>query len=115
MQGEINVDQAHRGYDVTVDDTGKSWFNPFYMKYSPSADGYFDGQRGYGYVSIEKFVDAARSVNAGASQPGDFDAHGLPTLSNTILTTAILNAGRVSLDEKRAVFIKQQGDGWALE
>ena len=62
MQGEINVDQAHRGYDVTVDDTGKSWFNPFYMKYSPSADGYFDGQRGYGYVSIEKFVDAARAA-----------------------------------------------------
>ena len=85
------------------------------MKYSPSESGHFDGQRGYGYVSIEKFIDAARSVNAGASQPGDFDAHGLPTLSNTILTTAILNAGRVSLDEKRAVFIKQQGDGWALE
>ena len=28
-QGEINVDQAHRGYDVTVDDTGKTWYNPF--------------------------------------------------------------------------------------
>jgi len=28
-QGDINVDQAHRGYDVTVDDTGKTWYNPF--------------------------------------------------------------------------------------
>jgi len=28
-QGEINVDQAHRGYDVTVDETGKTWYNPF--------------------------------------------------------------------------------------
>ena len=28
-QGEINVDQAHRGYDVTVDDAGKTWYNPF--------------------------------------------------------------------------------------
>ncbi|KZV75571.1 D-galacturonic acid reductase [Peniophora sp. CONT] len=114
-KGEINVDQAHRGYDVTVDDTGKSWFNPFYMKYSPSADGYFDGQRGYGYVSIEKFIDAARAVNSGSASASDFDAQGLPTIANTVLTTAILNAGRISLDEKRAVNIKKDGDQWVLE
>lgn len=86
------------------------------MKYTPSESGHFDGQRGYGYVSIEKFVDAARSVNAGASTPDAFDAHGLPTISNTVLTTAILHAGRLSLDEKRAVFIKQRDNGeWDLE
>ncbi len=28
-QGDITVDQAHRGYDLTYDDTGKSWVNPF--------------------------------------------------------------------------------------
>jgi D-galacturonate reductase len=28
-QGDINVDQAHRGYDVTDDDTGRTWYNPF--------------------------------------------------------------------------------------
>lgn len=28
-QGEINVDQAHRGYDIVQDDTGKAWYNPF--------------------------------------------------------------------------------------
>ena len=85
------------------------------MKYSPSESGHFDGQRGYGYVSIEKFIDAAKDVNAGGAQPGEFDRHGLPTIANTILTTAILNAGRISLDEKRPVGIKQQGDGWVLE
>jgi D-galacturonate reductase len=86
------------------------------MKYSPSETGHFDGQRGYGYVSIEKFVDAARSVNAGDAEPGDYDTHGLPTISNTVLTTAILNAGRISLDEKRAVYIKREGAGkWVLE
>ena len=85
------------------------------MKYSPSESGHFDGQRGYGYISIEKFVDAARSVNAGLSQPSDYDTHGLPTISNTVVTTAILNAGRISLDEKRAVFIKQLNDQWVLE
>jgi D-galacturonate reductase len=29
LQGEINVDQAHRGYDVVVDDVGKAYYNPF--------------------------------------------------------------------------------------
>jgi D-galacturonate reductase len=85
------------------------------MKYSPSETGHFDGQRGYGYISIEKFVDAARSVNAGIAQPSDFDAQGLPTITNTVLTTAILNAGRISLDEKRPVGISQGDDGrWIL-
>ncbi|KAI0304830.1 D-galacturonic acid reductase [Russula brevipes] len=113
--GDINIDQAHRGYDVTVDDTGKTWYNPFYMKYSPSETGHFDGQRGYGYISIEKFVDAARSVNAGIAQPGDFDLQGLPTITNTVLTTAILNAGRISLDEQRPVGITKAGGKWILQ
>lgn len=85
------------------------------MKYSPSESGHFDGQRGYGYISIEKFIDAARSVNGGLSQPADYDKHGLPTIANTVLTTAILNAGRISLDEKRAVGIKKDGSKWILE
>ncbi|KAL1748890.1 hypothetical protein HDZ31DRAFT_28531 [Schizophyllum fasciatum] len=114
-KGDITVDQAHRGYDSTNDETGKAWYNPFYMKYSPSGSGHFDGQRGYGYISIEKFVDAARGVNAGQAKPEDFDGHGLPTIRNTVLTTAILNAGRISLDEKRSVNIVKKGDVWALE
>jgi len=114
-KGDINVDQAHRGYDVTVDETGKTWYNPFYMKYSPSETGHFDGQRGYGYVSIEKFVDAARAVNAGLAKPADFDAAGYPTIANTVLTTAVLNAGRISLDEKRPVGIRKSEGAWVLE
>lgn len=85
------------------------------MKYSPSESGHFDGQRGYGYVSIEKFIDASRSVNAGLTKAGDYDAHGLPTIANTVLTTAILHAGRISLDEKRPVGIKKNGEEWILE
>ena len=84
------------------------------MKYSPSGSGHFDGQRGYGYISIEKFVDAARSVNSGATQPGEFDVQDLPTITNTVLTTAILNAGRISLDEKRPVGISEDGGKWIL-
>lgn len=29
LQGEINVDQAHRGYDIVDDESGKAWYNPF--------------------------------------------------------------------------------------
>lgn len=28
-KGEINIDQARRGYDVAVDGEGVAWFNPF--------------------------------------------------------------------------------------
>jgi D-galacturonate reductase len=84
------------------------------MKYSPSGSGHFDGQNGYGYLSIEAFIDAARSVNGGLIQPAEYDAHGLPTIANTVLTTAILNAGRISLDEKRPVGIKKKGTEWIL-
>lgn len=85
------------------------------MKYSPSETGHFDGQRGYGYVSIEKFVDAAREVNAGVAKPSDFDTSGYPTIANTVLTTAILNAGRISLDERRPVGIRKSEGVWVLE
>ncbi|KDQ11622.1 hypothetical protein BOTBODRAFT_35283 [Botryobasidium botryosum FD-172 SS1] len=114
-KGDISVDQAHRGYDVTVDGEGRAFYNPFYMKYSPSETGHFDGQRGYGYISIEKFIDAAQEINAGNTTAATYDAHGLPTIANTVLTTAILNAGRISLDEKRPVFIKNDNGKWILE
>ncbi|QRV76679.1 oxidoreductase family, NAD-binding rossmann fold protein [Ceratobasidium sp. AG-Ba] len=113
-KGAIHIDQAHRGYDVTVDGSGKTWYNPFYMKYTPSETGHFDGQRGYGYISIEKFIDASRLVNQGKAKSSDFDKQGFPTIRNTVLTTAILHAGRISLDEKRAVHIEKKGDEWTL-
>lgn len=37
-----------------------SQYNPFYVKYSPDENGYFDGQRGYGYLSLEKFIGASQ-------------------------------------------------------
>lgn len=85
------------------------------MKYSPSESGHFDGQRGYGYISIENFIDAARSVNTGHSNISDYDKYGLPTIANTVLTTAILNAGRISLDQKRPVGISKEGEQWVLK
>lgn len=113
--GEIRIDQAKRGYDVADDNVGcLMWYNPFYMRYAPDEDGNFNGQTGYGYVSMEKFVDGCRAINSGALKPEDLDAKGLPTLKNTIATTAILHAGRKSIDEGREVRIEIAGDVWKL-
>lgn len=113
--GEIRIDQAKRGYDVADDSVGGlMWYNPFYMRYAPDEDGNFNGQTGYGYISMEKFVDGCRAVNAGTLKPEDLDAKGLPTLANTIATTAILEAGRRSIDEDREVRIEIRGGKWVL-
>ncbi|CAK7240684.1 MAG: hypothetical protein STHCBS139747_002130 [Sporothrix thermara] len=113
--GEIRIDQAKRGYDVADDSVGQlMWYNPFYMRYAPDEDGNFAGQSGYGYVSMEKFVDGCRAVNAGTLKATDLDAKALPTLANTIATTAILEAGRRSIDERREVGISSEGGVWKL-
>lgn len=116
--GEININQAKRGYDVVADsssspaDTGMKWFNPFYMRYAPDEVGNFNGQSGYGYVSFEKFIDGVTAVNEGAIRVDELDGRGLPTLRNTVMTTAILEAGRRSLDEGlRGVKIVRGEDG----
>lgn len=98
QKGEITVDQAHRGYTTAADDHGFASPNPLFMKYAPDPDGNFVGQQGYGYRSIAEFVAAAGSINAGTTTPDDW--HGqLATAASTMPVTAILEAGRRSLDQ----------------
>jgi D-galacturonate reductase len=91
------------------------------MKYTPS-DGKFVGQHGYGYRlapfdfdscvsvllylsrSFEVFVDAVAAMQRGYAMPHEFD-DSLATLSTTLRTTAILEAGRLSLDHNKQVSI----------
>lgn len=47
QSGEVNIDQAHRGYNMSSDGVGYRSVNPLFMKYTPT-DGKFSGQRGYG-------------------------------------------------------------------
>ncbi len=96
-KGEITVDQAHRGYTVATDDSGYASANPLFMKYTPDADGFFAGQTGYGYRSIEDFVEAAIAIRAGNANPASFRGK-LATVQDTALVTAILEGGRESLD-----------------
>lgn len=101
--GEIQVDQAHRGYTLANDAQGFASPNPLFMKYTPDEDGYFSGQSGYGYRSLEAFVDAAASINAGTSTVADYRGR-LATAEDTVPVTAILEAGRRSLDQRQRVY-----------
>ncbi|MCJ1387274.1 hypothetical protein MMC18_000114 [Xylographa bjoerkii] len=113
--GEIRIDQAKRGYDVAADSAGQiMWYNPFYMKYAPDEEGNFNGQTGYGYISFEKFIDSVTALNEGRVSLDQLDQRGLPTIKNTIGTTAILEAGRQSLDESRTVEILEKEGVWEL-
>ncbi|THZ32429.1 NAD(P)-binding protein [Aureobasidium pullulans] len=114
-KGEVRVNQAKRGYDVTEDESGLTWYNPFYMKYAPDESCDFAGQGGYGYVSFEKFVDAIAALKDGKASLDDLDKRGLPTLKNTIATGAILEAGRRSLDENRSIQIVEKDGQWELK
>ena len=113
-EGEIRIDQAKRGYDVTSDAVGQlMWHNPFYMKYTPDGEGNFNGQTGYGYISFETFVDTIEALKEGRATLDQLDTR-LPTIRNTIVTTAILEAGRKSLDNGSSAEIVEEGDGWTL-
>ena len=96
-KGEINVDQAHRGCTVATDGNGFASVNPLFMKYTPT-NGKFAGQSSYGVKSFENFIDACREINAGNAKPVDFDDGSLATVHTTMQGTAILEAGRASLD-----------------
>jgi len=57
------------------------------------------------------FVDACADINSGAAKVSDFD-HTLASIATTYRTTAILEAGRLSLDNNATVEI--QYDSTAL-
>lgn len=95
--GEINVDQAHRGCTVATDDGPFASVNPLFMKYTPT-NGKFSGQSSYGVKSFENFIDACRAINAGTAKAEDYDDGSLATVHTTMQGTAILEAGRKSLD-----------------
>jgi len=122
-RGEVSVDQAHRGYGMAVDAAmgkpgdGYRSLNPLFMKYTPSRAGHFVGQQGYGYRSFEAFLQAASSIVRGDSKAVDFDEVGasaaashtetgsVASIHDTFRTTAILEAGRRSLDSQNTIQI----------
>lgn len=120
-KGETRVNQARRGYQYVREDASQQVtggqsidYNPFYMRYTPDGEGYFAGQHGYGYISLENFITGCTKINRGERKVEDYDAV-LPTIRDTVLTTAILEAGRRSLDSKKSVNIVHNDGQWSLE
>ena len=111
-QGEITIDQAHRGCTVATDANGFASINPLFMKYTPS-NGYFAGQHCYGVKSFENFIDACATINGGGKSPIDYDDGSLATVHTTMQGTAILEAGRQSLDNDGRPYdiLYPEGDG----
>lgn len=99
--GEVTTDQAHRGYSIATDEQGFNSANPLFMKYTPDAEGNFAGQSGYGYRSFEAFIDAVHAIRSGKAEARDFEGR-LATAAETVNVTAILEAGRMSLDRSGA-------------
>ena len=58
----------------------------------------------YHVRSFEYFIDAVNEVNSGRKKVSDYD-HSLASIATTYRTTAILEAGRISLDEQKTVRI----------
>jgi D-galacturonate reductase len=82
------------------------------MKYTPDGRGNFAGYEGYGFRSLATFVEAANQLRAKrTSWQEACDSLASVNSVTTMLTTAILEAGRVSLDTKKAVQIVYDGSG----
>ena len=94
-RGEINIDQAHRGYTISAEDKGFKSANPLFMKYTPR-DGKFAGQNAYGYQSIAHFIESSSALNKKKTTLKELNKT-LATIENTLQTTAILEAGYTSL------------------
>ena len=72
------------------------------MFYFETEKGYFSGQNGYGYRSFETFIDAVADLNAKKTDVDACDAK-LATINTTFQETAVLEAGRISLDNRCAM------------
>lgn len=113
-KGDVRIDQAHRGYFYTTDESGMQSINPLFWRYTPDTLGNFKGQNTYGYKSFEEFVVAVCAIRNKEATPETFD-RSLPTIRSTVYVTAILEAGRLSLDKGRPYLIIPDEDGIVIK
>ena len=95
--GELRIDQAHRGYTSAVDDGSYASHNPLYIRYTPDDKGHYVGHGCYSHRSIEEWADACVKVNEGKITREEAERL-IPTIETSAVVTAILEAGRKSLD-----------------
>ncbi|KAL9656364.1 hypothetical protein ABK040_005130 [Willaertia magna] len=111
-KGEIQIDQAHRGYDLTVCDKGLKSVNPLFMNYSTNNNNEFNGQNGYGYQSLNSFIECVFLLENKLETNMEKLKTFIPSVDyiekeneiigiETLLTTSILEAGRLSLNKQK--------------
>jgi len=105
QRGEIQLDQAHRGYGLAIDidndesngptpPMGLQSPNPLFMRYQPNEDGHFCGQQAYGYKSFEHFIECCRGLpSTGIAPVAHAHSHA------ALFTTAVLEAAHRSRKE----------------
>jgi len=110
-KGELKCDQAHRGYTMANNNPGcfKS-INPLFFRYTPDEKGKYAGHSCYGHISFEKFVNAVHKIRNSRTKLKDLDPL-LPTGYSTLLITAILEAGRISIDNNVQVNLNYDKNG----
>ncbi|KAJ3416586.1 hypothetical protein HDV05_000868 [Chytridiales sp. JEL 0842] len=101
-EGEVRIDQAHRGYTLSTDSAGYQSLNPLFLRYEPDSRGFYAGQGTYGHKSIEMWVDACRDLKYAGGKREEWRGV-LATLEETEVVTRILEGGRRSLDLGGAV------------
>ena len=79
-------------------------YNPFFMNIIPDEDGNFAGQNGYGYINIFQFIESVRDIDCGMAVP-EYFRNTLHTLSSTYYSTAVFEAGELSIKLGKKVFI----------
>lgn len=77
----------------------KIFIHLLFLYYKIKFLGYFAGQLGYGYRSFEAFIDAVAELNAKQIDMNVCDEK-LATIGTTLQETAVLEAGRISLDNQ---------------
>lgn len=142
-KGEVRVDQAHRGYSVVEDDIGKldvsvmAWGDGATSDPSTTPSTSNTRPTRTATLTVNAVTDTSRwrslltplrmsrpaeprraTLRARVCRPSRlcelFEFPVSISLTRSVLTTAIIHAGRISLDEKRTVEIKEDGGKWKL-
>jgi D-galacturonate reductase len=95
-EGDIQVDQAHRGYEMCRDGAGLKSLNPLFFSYTPDEYGRFQGRGTYGYQPFDVFCDLVNRLNDGSLSLDEIESS-VPTLESTLTVISLLEAGRRSL------------------
>jgi D-galacturonate reductase len=93
-RGRLDLDQTDRGVRLVTPERGVETPNPHFSMVL--GDGDERAYRGYGYRSVERFLNDVTDVGAGRVTPAALDAL-RPTFRQALVSTAVVEAANASL------------------